>query len=109
MMDERRSEYRFPLILEVQYRTVQDFVVDYSENISNNGIFLATDKPLLVNTIVDLDLNLPNGPLVHVEGKVVRVIAPGQDGVQPGMAIQFFKFHKDAKTALRAYLHELKM
>ncbi|HKO52206.1 MAG TPA: PilZ domain-containing protein, partial [Polyangiaceae bacterium] len=48
--DDRRSGFRAPIELKVEYKRLNTFFADYTKNISRGGTFIATDKPLPVGT-----------------------------------------------------------
>jgi uncharacterized protein (TIGR02266 family) len=69
--DEKRSSDREPVTLFVEYEGADDLVGDYTENLSNGGTFVATNRELPVGTRVQLVLSFP-GLLepIAIEGTV---------------------------------------
>jgi type IV pilus assembly protein PilZ len=92
MDDERRRAPRAPIELKVEYRRLNTFFADYTQNISQGGTFIATDRPLPVGTQFVFALRVPgmDEPL-KLEGKVVWVTlaADASSGNPPGMGIEF--------------------
>ena len=81
--DDRRKHSRTPLSLLVQFRfnTFEDFLADYSVNISPGGMFIRTDEPQEEGSIIYLQFTLKDGSrLIEGMGKVVRCNPPGQPG-----------------------------
>lgn len=95
----RRRFPRTPLSLLVQYRfnTFDDFLAEYSVNISPGGIFIRTDKPLEEGSMVYLQFSLKDGSrLIEGMGKVVRVNPPGVKDRTSGMGIEFVSFDEES-------------
>ncbi len=98
---ETEREPRVPVAMLVQYRfdPLEDFVADYSANLSTSGIFVHTDQPRKVGTTVYLMLTLRDGArLIEGYGRVARV---GKDRGRPGMGIQFVSFDEDSMALVR--------
>ena len=68
--DDRRKHPRTPLSLLVQFRfnTFEDFLADYSHDISPGGMFIRTDEPQEEGSIIYLQ---GNG---QATGSFIRVI-----------------------------------
>ncbi len=58
-MEDRRKDQRGPAEIEIHYRTAQEFLSAYAQNISGGGIFIQTAKPLDLNEEVLLRFTLP--------------------------------------------------
>jgi len=90
----RRKHPRAQVSLLVQYRfnSVQDFLAEHAVNISPGGIFIATERPAPVGTMLYLQFSLKDGSrLIEGMGRVAHV----QQGTatQPhGMGIAFVQF-----------------
>ena len=96
---ERRRFPRAPLQLLIQYRfdTFEEFLAEYSTNISTGGMFLRTDKPKAEGEFVYLQFALKDGSrLIEGLGKVVRVNPPGDRERAPGMGIEFVNFDEES-------------
>ncbi len=104
-MNERRRGKRVPLkiwavnnqqnefgIWFPREKPGDDFKFAYStKDLSLYGVFLISDSPLAVGSIVELELMLPETKGVKIKGKVVRVVDP-EDGTEeqpPGMGVEF--------------------
>ncbi len=75
-------------------------------NLSEGGIYLKTDRPLQVGTVIGLSLPLPGGnPLsliglvIYQKGSSIEVLKAA-----PGMAIKFQKSEELASVALSDYI-----
>lgn len=92
MDDERRRARRAPIELKVEYRRLNTFFADYTQNISQGGTFITTDRPLPVGTEFVFALRVPGmAEPLKLEGKVVWVTltADASSGNPPGMGIEF--------------------
>jgi len=101
--DERRRHPRTPLSLLVQFRfnTFEDFLADYSLNISPGGMFIRTDEPQEEGAIVYLQFSLKDGSrLIEGMGKVVRCIPPGEPNRISGMGIEFLNFDEESMALI---------
>jgi len=103
---ERRKYPRVPLSLLIQYRfdTLEDFLSEYSTNISIGGMFIRTDKPKDEGTLVYLQFYLRDGAkLIEGLGRVVRVNPADTAGDQSasGMGIEFVNFDEESMELIR--------
>ena len=95
--DKRRRHDRTKVALLVQYRfdTFDDFVAEYSVDLSPGGIFIRTDQPPELGTVVHLQFSLRDGSkLIEGLGKVVWVRGPSEG--EPGMGIEFTQFDPES-------------
>ena len=56
---QQRTTRRLPIRVEVEYQTTEDFLLDYTANVSLGGLFILTDTPLEVGTRFRFRLRLP--------------------------------------------------
>ena len=108
-----RKHPRYSTTIKVTFKSQEQFVQEYTKDISKGGIFVATEKLLPLNSKVDLLLSLPDFPRgIGIVGEVVHVVGPEQ-GKQPGgsrvagMGIQFLEFKGDGQKALEGYFKSL--
>ena len=94
----RRRDPR--LIVNREFRSVEEFVAEYVSNISRSGAFIRTDEPLPIGTRVQLrfTLLLEEIETIEGEGEVVRVVKAGPR-TKAGMGVVF--------TTLNAYSKQL--
>ena len=99
--DPRRAFPRHPARFAVRFATVQDFVLEYAANISAGGVFVQTDAPLPLKTVVRVEMELPgSAEMVPARGVVVHRVTPEEAaarGAIAGMGVQFM----DADDAFR--------
>ncbi|MGC4120320.1 MAG: PilZ domain-containing protein [Myxococcales bacterium] len=101
--DERRRHPRAPLQLLIQYRfdTFDEFMAEYSVDISCGGMFIKTRQPIEEGSFVYLQFSLKDGSrLIEGLGKVVRV-NPADDPKQvPGMGVEFVNFDAESMALI---------
>jgi uncharacterized protein (TIGR02266 family) len=85
---DRRHE-RIALALEVEFRTVGNFLVAYSTNLSKGGMFIETEEPLPVGATVTLRFAVPGGPPFDVQAVVAWVQAWNTEEAKKGMGVRF--------------------
>ena len=88
-----------------EFRSVDQFIVEYVQNISASGIFIRSDSPLPKGTPVYLRFTLVLDELQTItgEGRVIRVVEPGGDEL-PGMGVVFTRLTKYSKKLLQILL-----
>jgi type IV pilus assembly protein PilZ len=89
VIDNDRQHVRIPLALEVEYRTAGAFLVAYSVNLSKGGIYLETDNPMPMGTVLNLRFSVPGGDPLEVTGVVAWVRGVPEPGKPAGMGIEF--------------------
>jgi Tfp pilus assembly protein PilZ len=106
---DKRSGIRVPLLAEkIQYTFYdQSFEADIGD-ITNEGVFLKTQKLLVPKTPLEIHMSLPGdlGKLV-VKGRVVRInwtVNRRKNKDHLGMGVQFEDVNPGAKKILEAYV-----
>jgi uncharacterized protein (TIGR02266 family) len=102
---DRRRTLRVPASLEVECADDARTALGSAQEISEGGIFLATERPFAVGTPLNLRLIGDRGETVEIEGAVVWIRRPGSGGGPPGVGIEF-STHSDAQRDAIAYLVE---
>lgn len=91
--DPRRAFPRLTARFAVRFATVQDFVLEYAANISAGGVFVQTEAPPPLKTIVRVEMELPGGgEMVPARCVVVHRVTPEEAaarGTIAGMGVQF--------------------
>jgi uncharacterized protein (TIGR02266 family) len=93
-MDQARSGKRYATSqpLSVRCESWGEFVALYATDISQGGMFIATDDPPAVLSEVDVQLKLPEGHEILLQARVVHVIEPAhasQAQRDSGVGIEF--------------------
>jgi len=91
--DNRRTFPRYDARFAVRFSTVQEFVLEYAANISAGGVFVRTDNPPDLETVVEVSLDLPGGgPPASAKAVVVHRVTPEQARERKtlaGVGVQF--------------------
>ena len=101
---ENRRYKRFPVNLEMEFRTELDFVREHATNISNGGLFVRTAHRPPMDTIVKVDVRLPNGDRLQGEALVVHVV---DDPYKGGVGLAFLSDDPSFSETLDRYLASL--
>jgi uncharacterized protein (TIGR02266 family) len=87
---DQRTAARVPIRVKVEYAEIEDFLADYSCNVSLGGMFIETEDPLPIGTRFRLRLQLPNRKLpLETFAEVRWIIDPGTPGQEAGMGVRF--------------------
>jgi uncharacterized protein (TIGR02266 family) len=107
-MIERRRYPRVPLNMLIQYRfeTFEDFMSEYSSNISEGGMFICTDEAREEGSMVYLQFALNDGTkLIEGLGRVVRVNPANRENPQ-GIGVEFVNFDEESRALIQAIVEE---
>jgi len=92
---------------KVRFKSYDEFFSQYTENISQGGLFIRTDRVREVDQVIRLWLQLPGGPdEVEILGRVAHVRPPAEaaaEGKTPGMGIEFLEMPFEQKQRLNDY------
>ena len=105
MADTRRDK-RAPVSLKVRFKsaTIDEFVEQYSSDISRGGLFIKSKKPMKVGTLLKFELQLKDeSRLIHGVGRVVwrREGEEATEQAPAGMGIKFIKMGGDSRTMVQ--------
>ena len=99
--NDRRTENRTAIELNVEYKRLNTFFADYTRNISKGGTFIRTDKPLDVNTEFVFALTIKNvSEPLRLRGRVRWIVRPENATAESpaGMGIEFmYRDDRDRK------------
>lgn len=105
---ERRRSDRAPVVVRTEYSTVDALFSDFTRNINEGGIFVATEEPVPLDEKVDLKLRLPGSDeIVRVQGRVVR-IEPATATEAGGIAVEFGQLDSHARELINAAVRRLR-
>lgn len=105
---EQRVHTRIPIRVLVEYQRLDDFLADYTANVSLGGMFIATRQPLDLGTRFRLRFRIPDRPRpVETYGEVRWVVRPGE-GPEPGMGIRFDDLAPTDRRAVDEWLEAWK-
>lgn len=101
-----RSSHRIPVTLQISYASDSRFLTDVADDLSLGGLFITTDKPLEVGTILNLKLK-PPGYLMGI--RVKGVVAWISDRAsRSGMGIKFIFESERKKRKVESVVDNLK-
>ncbi|MBW2701041.1 MAG: TIGR02266 family protein [Deltaproteobacteria bacterium] len=96
--EDRRRYPRAPVSLLIQYRfdTLEDFLAEYSTDVSIGGMFIRTQDVREEGSLIYLQFCLRDGAkLIEGLGRVVR-INPATDDEPGGMGVEFVNFDDES-------------
>src|SRR5437899_3220558 len=109
--DPRRAFPRYNANFAVRFATVQDFVLEYAANISAGGVFVHTEDPPPLKTVVRIEMELPGGgPRVPARGVIVHRVTPQEAqvrGTMPGMGVQFVDADDEFRDRINAAIDHI--
>lgn len=108
---EQRKKERAPIELKVEYRRLNTFFADYTKNISRGGTFVATNRPLPVDTEFVFALGIPSlAEPLRLQGRVIWVTpeVEATPANPAGMGIEF-QYKDDAERLDKEYAVEVLM
>ena len=107
-MDDRRKSPRLDVVLKVRFETKEDFQDALIQNISQMGVYLATDDPFDVGYQLLIEIDLP-GEKGQVKGKceVIWVNEIEVADYPRGMGVQFIELGSKDQKLLEGYLAEV--
>jgi type IV pilus assembly protein PilZ len=105
---ERRRTERAPVVVRIEYATVDALFSDFTRNINEGGIFVETDEPIPLDEKVELKLRLPgSSELVHATGRVVRIEQTTATSAG-GIAIEFEQLDANARELINGAVRRLR-
>ncbi|WNG33610.1 TIGR02266 family protein [Archangium violaceum] len=102
--DTHRRGRRFAVKLEMEFRTELDFVREHATNISNGGLFVRTAHRPPVDSVVTVQVKLPNGERLQGDALVVHVV---DDPYKGGVGLAFINDDTRFAETLDRYLASL--
>jgi uncharacterized protein (TIGR02266 family) len=108
MSDFPRRDKRYPAKQQLLVRCTSwaEFAQVYATDVSQGGMFIATEDPPEILSEIALSLQLPEGHEIALRASVVHVLdreAAARENKQPGIGVQFI----DLDLARRQQIHQL--
>jgi uncharacterized protein (TIGR02266 family) len=105
---ERRRSPRAPLVVRVDYSSVDVFFSEFSRDINEGGLFIATDRGAELDAPVQLQFSLPGSeePL-KVAARVTRV-SNGESGEPRGLGVEFAALDPETRERINRLVLELR-
>ena len=105
---EKRRSARTPLVVRVDYTTVDSFFSEFTANINEGGLFIESESPPPAGTAVVLNFKLPGEEEpIRVHGRVVWITSRGGPE-SPGMGIEFESLDRAARARIDQVVRNLR-
>jgi len=104
---DKRVFARSPMMLKVEYASTDEFLADYTENISGGGVFITTSADFSQGQIIDFTISFP-GLLepIAVRGEIKWCRPEGGD--EPaGIGVQFLMDESPGRDPLKHLIQRL--
>ncbi len=110
---ERRTYERFDAELSVDWSSGDHFLYSYITNISEMGIFVRSDDPPVVGTVLRLRFPIDGEPPLELSGVVawINPLRTDRENLNPGMGVRFTDLSPEQRERVVslvktvAYLH----
>ena len=104
---DRRKSSREPLLIPLDYSSVDAFFSEFASDINEGGMFIETDDPAELDELVQLQVRFPGlEEPVAVAGRVAW-ISDGKESPQ-GMGIEFQGLSNEARSAINSVVSRLR-
>ena len=113
---ERREHVRHDTNLKIRFRDRRNLKGEFINDISYGGVFVVSQDPMPVGSVVSVTLEAPNGKTLATEGEVVWVtgdpteaLSPPSDDADPklpGMGIRFSQTPENI-SAIQSFINEI--
>jgi uncharacterized protein (TIGR02266 family) len=107
---DRRATARYAARFAVRFGTVDEFKREYATNISAGGLFMRTEAPPDMSSVIDVVLELPGGDPVEGKALVVHRISAedaARLNVEPGAGVQFVEGDDKFRERIDRFVAEL--
>jgi uncharacterized protein (TIGR02266 family) len=102
---KERGAQRFVARLPVSYGVMSsELLKDYSLDLNCGGMFLATDNPLDIDTMLYVEFILPSGRMICCQARVAwvnQLESPKKPQLPAGMGVQFLSISRSDMEAIQ--------
>jgi type IV pilus assembly protein PilZ len=100
-----RTDGRLNSSLKVSYDSYNEFITEYTKNVSKGGIFINTRRQHEIREIVDLSLAVPglDTPL-KIKGEVIHIEIHDVSDEDAGIGIKFTDIDPESRKALIEFI-----
>jgi uncharacterized protein (TIGR02266 family) len=105
---ELRRETRVPHKMKVNFQCEENFLIEYSSNLSQNGIYLTCKRPLSPGTRLELQFKVEEKSRPHfvsVLGEVIWI--NNSDKNESGMGIRFINLDEISKEKIQNLIRRI--
>jgi type IV pilus assembly protein PilZ len=102
---DERIEERLNASLQVSYNSYQEFVTEYTKNVSRGGIFINTKRHHEIGQVVELSLNVPgmDKPLI-IKGEVIHIRTRNVRDENAGVGVKFLDIDPESRMAVIEFM-----
>jgi len=97
--DERRINKRSDIKFEISYVHENDYLISFTKNISAEGMFVVTERPPAVGSIIKLIFSIGNFKKIEINAEVIW-INKGALSNDHGMGLKFLNMPAKDKDAI---------
>ncbi len=90
----KRKQHRHTKRLQTTFTCDTESCTGITSDVSENGLFIRTRKGLAPGSLLDIEINLPNGEISKIRGRVIRTVRTQLQAMKNGMGIEIIE--KDA-------------
>jgi type IV pilus assembly protein PilZ len=103
--NDERTDGRFNASLKVLYNSYNEFITEYTTNVSRGGLFINTKRHHEISETVDLSLIVPglDKPL-NIKGEVIHIKIHNVPDEDAGIGIKFIDIDSESRKALIEYI-----
>jgi uncharacterized protein (TIGR02266 family) len=103
---ERRHSDRYILKVDIGIQSETNFFTGFSQDISSGGLFIATYDILSMGTPMNVNFNLPRGPVLSLDGTVcwIREYNETTPDIFPGMGVRFENLSGGDEKAINHFI-----
>lgn len=102
---KERSDHRFPVSLQIAYKTDAAFITDWTDDLSQGGAFIVTERSIPLGTIMPLRIKVP-GSLLPL--KLRGVVCWTRSGAGAGVGVKFLFESERQRRRVQALVAEMK-
>ncbi|MBI5847411.1 MAG: PilZ domain-containing protein [Nitrospirae bacterium] len=102
---DQRVESRCPVSLKVSYRTYNEFIDEYTRNVSRQGMFIRTIRQHSIHELAELLLHVPDLPHpVRIKGEIVHIKRHAPHAENCGIGVKFIDIDDQSREALISFI-----
>jgi len=102
---ERRRHRRVDFEVEVDLRSSNNFFTGFSENISEGGLFVATEAPHPLGTVLEVTVSVMGSEPMNLRGEIAWIRPTNARGGLPaGFGLRFLGLEAHEQKALQKFV-----
>ena len=105
---DRRHSARENIKIPVDYSAVDAFFSEFTTNINEGGMFIETENPAMIDSVVQLQIRLPELDKPIRLGGRVAWLSDGKGQSPPGMGIEFQEMTPELRQTINDLVRKLR-